>query len=149
MAGCDYGRRGTLQRLADRDASGKRMTRFTNCPIGFRATSYLQQRRNGAKRARTADLLGAIQALSQLSYSPGTPDLTKLVRALGRSQGAVVEPSEPTLLFSPPRDDFEPVPPEARPESVLTPPVTAPIESWRFSFFFVGVTVGDVDGVGD
>jgi hypothetical protein len=26
--------------------------------------------RNGAKRARTADLLGAIQALSQLSYSP-------------------------------------------------------------------------------
>jgi hypothetical protein len=25
---------------------------------------------NGAKRARTADLLGAIQALSQLSYSP-------------------------------------------------------------------------------
>ena len=25
---------------------------------------------DGAKRARTADLLGAIQALSQLSYSP-------------------------------------------------------------------------------
>ena len=28
---------------------------------------------NGAKRARTADLLGAIQALSQLSYSPEGP----------------------------------------------------------------------------
>jgi hypothetical protein len=26
--------------------------------------------RNGARRIRTADLLGAIQALSQLSYSP-------------------------------------------------------------------------------
>jgi len=26
---------------------------------------------NGASRARTGDLLGAIQALSQLSYSPG------------------------------------------------------------------------------
>ena len=26
---------------------------------------------SGARRARTADLLGAIQALSQLSYSPG------------------------------------------------------------------------------
>ena len=31
------------------------------------------QRRDGAKRARTADLLGAIQALSQLSYSPEGP----------------------------------------------------------------------------
>ena len=29
---------------------------------------------NGAKRARTADLLGAIQALSQLSYSPEGPN---------------------------------------------------------------------------
>jgi hypothetical protein len=29
--------------------------------------------RDGARRTRTADLLGAIQALSQLSYSPGTP----------------------------------------------------------------------------
>ena len=27
--------------------------------------------RHGASRARTGDLLGAIQALSQLSYSPG------------------------------------------------------------------------------
>jgi hypothetical protein len=26
---------------------------------------------SGARRTRTADLLGAIQALSQLSYSPG------------------------------------------------------------------------------
>src|SRR4051812_18430783 len=31
---------------------------------------------SGAKRARTADLLGAIQALSQLSYSPGNQDFT-------------------------------------------------------------------------
>ena len=30
----------------------------------------LQAFRNGASRARTGDLLGAIQALSQLSYSP-------------------------------------------------------------------------------
>jgi hypothetical protein len=29
----------------------------------------------GARRARTADLLGAIQALSQLSYSPGRRSL--------------------------------------------------------------------------
>jgi hypothetical protein len=29
----------------------------------------------GAKRIRTADLLGAIQALSQLSYSPATQTL--------------------------------------------------------------------------
>src|SRR4051812_24248891 len=28
---------------------------------------------DGARRTRTADLLGAIQALSQLSYSPGRP----------------------------------------------------------------------------
>jgi hypothetical protein len=27
---------------------------------------------SGARRARTADLLGAIQALSQLSYGPAT-----------------------------------------------------------------------------
>src|SRR5882672_12080787 len=31
----------------------------------------LDLRVSGARRARTADLLGAIQALSQLSYSPG------------------------------------------------------------------------------
>jgi hypothetical protein len=32
--------------------------------------SLLQAFRDGASRARTGDLLGAIQALSQLSYSP-------------------------------------------------------------------------------
>jgi hypothetical protein len=31
---------------------------------------------NGAKRIRTADLLGAIQALSQLSYSPAKSKYT-------------------------------------------------------------------------
>ncbi len=31
--------------------------------------------RDGAKRARTADLLGAIQALSQLSYGPARPEV--------------------------------------------------------------------------
>src|SRR4051795_6794098 len=30
----------------------------------------VEPQKNGAKRIRTADLLGAIQALSQLSYSP-------------------------------------------------------------------------------
>jgi hypothetical protein len=30
---------------------------------------------HGARRTRTADLLGAIQALSQLSYSPGTREV--------------------------------------------------------------------------
>jgi hypothetical protein len=30
---------------------------------------------DGARRIRTADLLGAIQALCQLSYSPAMPDL--------------------------------------------------------------------------
>ena len=29
----------------------------------------------GASRTRTGDLLGAIQALSQLSYSPGRPEV--------------------------------------------------------------------------
>ncbi len=32
---------------------------------------------DGARRARTADLLGAIQALSQLSYSPGKADCSE------------------------------------------------------------------------
>ena len=32
---------------------------------------HVQVSCSGARRARTADLLGAIQALSQLSYSPG------------------------------------------------------------------------------
>ena len=34
---------------------------------------------NGARRIRTADLLGAIQALCQLSYSPGLCGDGKLV----------------------------------------------------------------------
>ena len=34
---------------------------------------------DGARRTRTADLLGAIQALSQLSYSPGRAPLYRHV----------------------------------------------------------------------
>src|ERR1043165_4629401 len=43
-------------------------------PLLRRRSRLLRQRRNvganGASRTRTGDLLGAIQALSQLSYSP-------------------------------------------------------------------------------
>ena len=36
---------------------------------------------NGAERSRTADLLNAIQALSQLSYSPtGTPTAFRIAQ---------------------------------------------------------------------
>jgi hypothetical protein len=47
--------------------------------------------RNGANRARTGDLLGAIQALSQLSYSPESG------RVDGQSQTSVV-PRAPGAL---------------------------------------------------
>src|SRR4051794_38409599 len=40
-------------------------------------------RDDGARGTRTPDLLGAIQALSQLSYSPGWPPSVARVRALG------------------------------------------------------------------
>jgi hypothetical protein len=38
-------------------------------------SAYLQGEKSGARRIRTADLLGAIQALCQLSYSPEVTDL--------------------------------------------------------------------------
>ena len=47
------------------------------CGLGVRAGAAERVARrawptgDGARRIRTADLLGAIQALSQLSYSPG------------------------------------------------------------------------------
>src|SRR3954467_12686771 len=50
---------------------------------------------DGASRARTGDLLGAIQALSQLSYSPeGTDSVAALRRRSGAGRLAVqlVEP---------------------------------------------------------
>jgi hypothetical protein len=39
-------------------------------PRAFRARGFERRRFSGASRTRTGDLLGAIQALSQLSYSP-------------------------------------------------------------------------------
>ena len=39
----------------------------------FRETPPCSETENGASRARTGDLLGAIQALFQLSYSPARP----------------------------------------------------------------------------
>jgi hypothetical protein len=54
----------------------------TECPIDSEATSdpaaqnrLFAGKKSGARRIRTADLLGAIQALCQLSYSPEMPDL--------------------------------------------------------------------------
>ena len=45
---------------------------------------------DGARRTRTADLLGAIQALSQLSYSPGgTPDCSRAQRGVVSFAGAL------------------------------------------------------------
>ena len=40
-------------------------------PAAWERVSQIVIKPDGARRARTADLLGAIQALSQLSYSPG------------------------------------------------------------------------------
>ena len=40
--------------------------------------SFLVPQNGGDKRDRTADLLNAIQALSQLSYTPRISDLSKI-----------------------------------------------------------------------
>ena len=60
---------------------------------------------NGASRARTGDLLGAIQALSQLSYSPATAKAA--VRAGGKlgllSAHGVPEPVARSPSSPPPR----------------------------------------------
>ena len=44
----------------------------------------------GAERDRTADLLNAIQALSQLSYSPGSSEAARLGGWPGRVNGAIL-----------------------------------------------------------
>ncbi len=92
---------------------------------------------DGAKRARTADLLGAIQALSQLSYSPEGPNPTNTTRAAGRSQGVVSAPG--VADCSPPPPAPPPLPPDARPSSPFDP-VLPPIEVGRglVVFFFAG-----------
>ena len=56
-------------------------------PVG-RLGNGLVKRPNGAKRIRTADLLGAIQALSQLSYSPARAEVyPRPSAALPRPEG--------------------------------------------------------------
>ena len=52
---------------------------------------------DGARRARTADLLGAIQALSQLSYSPAGGQFSELPAAFG---AAVASLRAPALIRS-------------------------------------------------
>ena len=68
---------GHLQPLADPPAAprgqlacGGEADAFRVFAIADPRERMLDLRANGARRARTADLLGAIQALSQLSYSP-------------------------------------------------------------------------------
>ena len=69
---------------------GRRARRLSVCVVdtsGGMTTAALESERpafaglrgDGARRARTADLLGAIQALSQLSYSPGRMSLYRQV----------------------------------------------------------------------
>jgi hypothetical protein len=45
---------------------------------------------NGASRTRTGDLLGAIQALSQLSYSPAATRVAGIRALLSTKAGPVV-----------------------------------------------------------
>ena len=48
----------------------------------------------GAERGRTVDLLNAIQALSQLSYSPTAGKKFQLIRTIARSQQTDLMPVE-------------------------------------------------------
>src|SRR6478736_7128556 len=57
-----------LQRIDQPPCATHRIGVCSNPVGGFR--KGVVEPKNGAKRIRTADLLGAIQALSQLSYSP-------------------------------------------------------------------------------
>jgi hypothetical protein len=50
---------------SDVGRSGRKTLQFHHDPAG-----HVPASRSGASRTRTGDLLGAIQALSQLSYSP-------------------------------------------------------------------------------
>jgi hypothetical protein len=54
--------------------------------------------RDGASRTRTGDLLGAIQALSQLSYSPARGHSLAAVQA--GAAGARFDSSWPDLIVS-------------------------------------------------
>jgi hypothetical protein len=64
--------RATLGTSAQKE--GNQAARSNRSPEG--QTLHLQGvRGDGARRIRTADLLGAIQALCQLSYSPEMSDL--------------------------------------------------------------------------
>ena len=62
--GSDYGRIGTECLSLSEATTGEAAK-----------NSILAGKSYGARRIRTADLLGAIQALCQLSYSPEIPDL--------------------------------------------------------------------------
>ena len=61
-------RQGDAGRMVSRPCRGPRSRRAVGVA---RPHSLSQVRTSGASRTRTGDLLGAIQALSQLSYSPG------------------------------------------------------------------------------
>jgi hypothetical protein len=60
----------------------------------------LQGERNGARRIRTADLLGAIQALCQLSYSPGLAGGKLLPVPRKRQDNRIVFDSLPAEMAS-------------------------------------------------
>jgi hypothetical protein len=53
------------------------MTTSMVAPPSYEKPRVSRASRSGASRARTGDLLGAIQALSQLSYSPGASRLRR------------------------------------------------------------------------
>ena len=58
-------------------------------PTGRRSDGMTAARSSGASRARTGDLVNAIHALSQLSYSPGESELApRLIHARRRSRVA-------------------------------------------------------------
>ena len=58
----------------------------------------LVEQQNGAKRIRTADLLGAIQALSQLSYSPANAQYIE--RQAESDPGSTGASAAPSCVFS-------------------------------------------------
>ncbi len=67
--GPDGTRRGTASRRQRKWRTGPRAGRRLACPRASHR-HYPESRAGGARRNRTADLLNAIQALSQLSYGP-------------------------------------------------------------------------------